>query len=151
MSDPTLLDHLRSDPSDSLAQRAADEIERLHGEVANLKETEHRLLEHIDAKTGDCVWDEQWDDMWQLVHPGDKSWEYPGQVIREVRHGFQQLQAENERLRSALGQYADERNWLPESTDDHDDDDRDLDQDWWQPTKHGYEIARQALGQKESE
>ena len=89
-----------------LTEEAAKELDRLRAENQRLREendslrdTEKRLMEHIDAKTGDCVQDEMWDDMWHLAHPSDGSWEYPGQVIREVSHAFSELRAKNQRLR----------------------------------------------------
>ena len=81
--------------------RLRAENQRLREENDNLRDTEKRLMGHIDAKTGDCVQDEMWDDMWHLAHPNDSSWEYPGQVIREVSHAFSELRAENQRLREA--------------------------------------------------
>lgn len=68
------------------------EIEALKADV-KLLERRNRELEfqqetmraHAAAKTGDTVQDEQWDAVWKLVHEDDNSWEYPGQVIRQVQ------------------------------------------------------------------
>jgi len=67
------------------------DVKDRESEIERLRDTEKRLIEHLDAKTGDCVQDEQWDDVWHLAHPNDSSWEYPGQVIREVRAAFGRL------------------------------------------------------------
>ena len=96
------LDHFVSEEAAKELDRLRAENQRLREENDSLRDTEKRLMEHIDAKTGDCVQDEMWDDMWHLVHPSDSSWEYPGQVIREVSHAFSELRADNQRLQSAL-------------------------------------------------
>ena len=67
-----------------LRLKAADEIERLDDLVAHLSA-------HCEAKTGDTVQDGMWDDIWYCVYPNDSSWEYPGQIIREVRAEFERL------------------------------------------------------------
>jgi len=67
-----------------LRLKAAGEIERLDDLVTH-------LCAHSAAKTGDTVQDGMWDDIWHCVHPNDSSWEYPGQVIREVRAEFDRL------------------------------------------------------------
>lgn len=69
-----------------------DCVGKLKAENERLTSDCAQLLEHIQAKTGDMVQDEQWDTLWWLVYPGDTSWEYPGQVIRALESKIKQLQ-----------------------------------------------------------
>ena len=69
-----------------------DEIDKLRADLKMCVFFNEQLEAHAKSKVGDTVTEELWDNLWHLVHPGDNSWEYTGQVVRELR-------AEIERLR----------------------------------------------------
>lgn len=61
-----------------------------------------------------------------------------GNLIQYFEGRLDQLQAENARLRAALEQYADERNWVETGFT------------WAQAVERGCTLARRALGREES-
>lgn len=74
------------------------------------------------------------------------------QIEREAADRLAALSAEVERLREALKVYADEKNWhCTEFGEYHEHGEKCCKDGWWTRSEHGYDVAREAIKENQSE